>query len=124
MDELSMLSPYISFAYLLSVFYNYNTLITLLTPITWVTCIVGFTIILYKRFIQKRTLSSYIFKQITDIHSDIPLIIFKLFIIYILIQQQKPITRNGLFVTTFIIGVYLSSFDIANVYELNILDKI
>ena len=124
MKQLSMLSPYISFAYLLSVFYNYNMLITLLTPITWIICTIGLIIILYKRFIQKHILSSYIFKQITHINSDIPLIIFKLFIIYILIQQKKTFTRNGFIVATVIIGMYLLTVNIVNIYELNMFDKI
>lgn len=119
MKQICMLSPYISIVYLISVFYHGQTIITLLTPITWIICIVGLAIIFYKRFVQKRVLSSYIFKKITHIDSDIPLILFKLFILFILLHIRTPITHNGVIVAGIILTVYVWLVDIETVYELH-----
>ena len=116
--ELSMLSPYITLFYFISVIGNFEKIILILTPITWIVCILGLIIKLYKRFIQKKILRSYIFLQLFGLKTDLPLIFIKFCLLLLLIFRNDPITKNGVILAIIILVLYIATIDIKKVYQL------
>ena len=117
-NELSMLSPYISISYILSVIYKFDYFTILLTPITWIICIIGLLIIFYKRFVQKKLLRSYVFLKLFHVESDIPLIIIKVFIIALLVYKNNSCTLLYIIMALFILSIYILFIDITQTYDL------
>lgn len=117
-NELSMLSPYISMFYILSVLCKFKFMTILLTPITWIICIIGLLIVFYKRFVQKKILRSYIIFKIFRINSDIPLIIFKLSIILLLIYINNSFTLLSIIIALLILSIYILFIDVKQTYDL------
>ena len=90
----------------------------LLTPITWMICIIGLLIVSYKRFVQKKILRSYLFFKLFHIKSDFPLIIFKLLIIVLLIYKNNACTLLSIFIALLILLLYILFTDIKLTYDL------
>lgn len=116
--EMYMLSPYITLFYFISIVKNFKKIILIFTPITWIICILGLIIKLYKRFIQKKILQSYIFLQLFGIKTDLPLIFIKLFLLLLLLYRNDPITKNGIILAIIILVLYILNIDINKVYQL------
>ena len=117
-NELSMLSPYISMCYILCVLCKFEFMTILLTPITWIICIIGLLLVFYKRFFQKKILRSYIIFKIFRINSDIPLIIFKLSIILLLIYKNNSFTLLSIIIALLILPTYILLIDVKETYDL------
>ena len=115
---LSMLSPYITILYIISVYCRIDDLNIMLTPITWIVCVFGLLIILYKRFINNDILPSYIWYQLFGVKTDLPPIVFKFCIITLLIQQNKPFTNIALILAGIIIATYITFINVIEVYDI------
>ena len=113
-----MLSPYITLFYFISIVKNFKKFILIFTPITWIICILGLIIKLYKRFIQKKILRSYIFLQLFGIKTDLPLIFIKFCLLLLLLYRNDPITKNGVILAIIILVLYILNIDIKKVYQL------
>lgn len=113
-----MLSPYISMAYLLSVFLQKEKWITLLTPITWVISTVGLAILFYKRFYLDDPLPSLFFFMITGVESDYPLWLIKSIIVGMLFVYDKKWTHRGMILALCTCMVYLLAVDFREIYNL------
>ena len=113
-----MLSPYITLFYFISIIKNFKKIILILTPITWIICILGLIIKLYKRFIQKNILQSYIFLQLFGIKTDLPLIFIKFGLLLLLLYRNDPITKNGVIIAIIILVLYILNIDIKKIYKL------
>lgn len=111
-----MLSPYISLAFLLSVFFRNEEWITLLTPIAWVISAVGLAILFYKRFFLDDPLPSLFFFMITGLESDYPLWLAKSIVLALLITNDKKWTRSGILLALCTCIIYLLAVDFREIY--------
>ena len=115
--DVLMLSPYVTIAFILSVFFQKEKWITLLTPITWVISTVGLAILFYKRFIIGDPLPSLFFFMIAGVESDYPLWVIKSIVLALLITNDKKWTRSGILLALCTCIVYLLAVDFRKIYE-------
>jgi hypothetical protein len=115
--DIFMLSPYITLAFLVAVFLQKDYWITLLTPITWIICIVGMAISLYRRFALNDPMCSLIFQSVFGIDSDLPTWFIKGFLFVLLIRERKQWTPYGILLALGICLVYLFLVDFRDIYR-------
>ena len=116
MQHYMMLSSYISIIYVIAFLVKDRKTTELLTPIIWFACIIGLVIFAYNRFVYNAVLHSEIFLFLTGIITDIPLVIFKLILIYMLVSLNQKITMKGIALALIIIATYVSFIDVKELY--------
>ena len=112
-----MLSPYITFAFLVAVFLQKEYWITLLTPITWIICIVSMIVSLYRRFVLNDPMYSFIFQSVFGTDSDLPIWFMKCFLFVLLVRERKPWTLYGILLAVGICLLYLLLVNFRDIYR-------
>lgn len=118
--ELYMLSPYVSFLYLLFSFLGLYEFREILTPLTWIISIVGICIIAYRRFVLKYPVKSYFTYLLTGVKTDIPVLLFKIGLILLLIKHNDKITQCSIYLSLIVVALYCTVVNVSNIYQIQL----
>ena len=90
-----------------------------LKPLAWVTVIVGFIILLYKKLQNNSAYSDFIY-MITGIKTDIVIgfIFSKILLMGFLMKDDKEIKDEGILFCITVLSIYGLFFDIIDIYKL------
>ena len=114
--HLHMLSPYVAICYFVAYLTKHGQAVALLTPLLWITTVVGLAILLFQRFYLNKPQYSLIVKTLFGVKSDFVLITGKILILLFLLLEKTKLTSNGVVLAIVVIAAYLLNVDVVSVY--------